>query len=201
MSINDNRIINIIDKFQKLTEKSTRELQINSQLNLKLNNSKTKLLTNENKIDELITKSANLDIFLEHLTSLILRSEFLESQLNNFERSIIDNSTIYSSTKDESFDGSLLDPNKKLHLDWRTTQTTYENLCLEYKYLSDQIKLANGYFPTSTKTISSPTTNITPSDTDTHTPTSSIIPNHETHNHVLNRLQSNCSSNLTSNRK
>lgn len=81
------------------------------------------------------TRLENLDIFEEHMTSLKLRCEFLDRQITNLEKQkyyIADQSDNFARFNDFNF-----------KMEWRTTETTLENLCTEFKYLKEQLDQAN----------------------------------------------------------
>lgn len=95
------------------------------------------------------TRLENLDIFEQHLTSLNLRCEFLDNQILNLENKQM------KTTGTEDFNSKI---------EWRATETTFENLSTEFQYLKDQLSIANEL--TLTKNISCDETTVPDSSLD-----------------------------------
>lgn len=96
------------------------------------------------------TRLENLDIFEQHLTSLNLRCEFLDKQVLNLENKIKIPS--YSTNINTPLQGmkEFKDRSNKMSnsikIEWKTTETTLENLCTEFSYLKEQLSIANNNF-------------------------------------------------------
>ncbi|ODV84058.1 hypothetical protein CANARDRAFT_24471 [[Candida] arabinofermentans NRRL YB-2248] len=138
MSTTIDKLNSLIDQFNELTSKSVESLNTNHQLSLEWHQIQNKLIEDEHRIEELQTKYENSSIFLQHLTSLSLRSEFLESQLHDTENQKCKSIT---ATKNQGL--KEFKEWKQQNLNWRTTETTFENLTMEYQYLTEQLKIAN----------------------------------------------------------
>lgn len=134
------RIDSLIGRLEELTRASECQLERNRGLSDDLHDLQKQMLEKEYKIEELSTRFDNSQIFLQHLASLNLRSEFLEKQLQSLET---DTEVSISATSNHGI--KEFRQWKENNLNWRTAETTYENLSLEYQYLSQQLKIANDY--------------------------------------------------------
>lgn len=122
----------------------------------KLDDLNQKLGSKETELYNIETRLENLDIFEQHLTSLNLRCQFLDKQISNLELKqkpkTASNKPSLSPLdgmrgfKDRSNIAPILDtPNKNIKIEWKTTETTLDNLCTEFKYLQDQLNIANNH--------------------------------------------------------
>ncbi|KAH3660071.1 hypothetical protein OGAPHI_007276 [Ogataea philodendri] len=105
------RLDDLIGKLSSLTVRSQETLQTNTELSQTLHNVRCELVANENKIVELNSKIESTTEYWHNLTSLALRTQLLEAQTLRDEEN---------------------------GLSWRATETTFENLEKEYRFLNGQ---------------------------------------------------------------
>ncbi|CDK26899.1 unnamed protein product [Kuraishia capsulata CBS 1993] len=103
----------------------------NTELVGKLVHQHTLLTEQESEMEDLTDQLDKSTLFAQELAALNLRSEFFEAQLSLLEAHTAVNFArgpdAYNDWKDRS-------------LNWRTTETTLDNLELEYRYLMNQYK-------------------------------------------------------------
>lgn len=116
---------------------SKKVLDVNKNLQKKLLSLNRELSAKNDQLYNIETQLENLDIFEQHMTSLNLRCEFLQKQVNNLERK--------HKVKDDTYLFKPDDFNSKI--EWRTTETTLDNLCTEFDYLKEQLTVVNGHIP------------------------------------------------------
>ncbi|KAG0688696.1 hypothetical protein C6P40_000610 [Pichia californica] len=140
-----------------LNKDSKSILSQNQHLQKRLEDLNKQLQYKDAELYNVETRLENLDIFEQHLTSLNLRCEFLDKQVSNLENkhrfthhttqqsfpSLSNNNTPLNGMR-EFKDRSCTNPNS-IKIEWRTTETTLENLCTEFNYLKDQLNIANNH--------------------------------------------------------
>lgn len=133
-------LIKLTDQSQQLIDENERVTNETEQLN-------NELITTERQIYQWSTKLNNFDIFDQHLTSLNMRCEFLDQQVGKLESRADNLQKIGRGIKAEVNLG--LSEFSRFGdtggMDWKTTETTLENLKKEFIYLSDQLKEANSF--------------------------------------------------------
>ncbi|VEU23096.1 DEKNAAC104189 [Brettanomyces naardenensis] len=130
----------LIGQMRGLTRRSNQQLVANQHLSAELHDMQTLIVSKESRIEELSTRYENSQIFLQHLASLSLRCDFLEKQLANLEVASLSANPI-SATRNLGL--NEFRQWKENSLNWRTVETTYDNLRLEYEYLTGQLRDAN----------------------------------------------------------
>ena len=131
-----------------LNRESRSVLMQNENLQQRLKDLNQQMNAKDTELYNLETRLENLDIFEQHLTSLNLRCEFLDKQVSNLESKqrvspplINSNLHLAKMTANSGLKG--FKDRSSLYIEWRTTETTFENLCTEFKYLKEQLSIAN----------------------------------------------------------
>ncbi|KAH3681025.1 hypothetical protein WICMUC_000006 [Wickerhamomyces mucosus] len=89
----------------------------------------------DEKIGKLNSNLQEYQYYLSQLNSLLIRSEYFETQLNFLENNRISNNFNNNNEEENDF--------KNKSLDWIITESTLENLQLEYNYLSRKLESLN----------------------------------------------------------
>lgn len=90
------------------------------------------------------TRIENLEIFEQHLTSLNLRCEFLDTQISSLENRQANYSLEQRLGHTHLLNGTS---DFNLKIERRTTRTTLDNLYTEFSYLKEQLSMANEQLP------------------------------------------------------
>lgn len=131
-----------------LNRESRTVLMENKTLQQRLHDLNQQMNAKNIELYNLETRLENLDIFEQHLTSLNLRCEFLDKQVSNLENKQKTSSPSYNTdvylTEITATTGLReFKDRSSLNIEWRTTETTFDNLCTEFKYLKEQLSIAN----------------------------------------------------------
>lgn len=131
-----------MDKISSFTRESNSVLSENKYLLQKLQELNNKIKIKNTQLYNIETRLENLDIFEQHMTSLNLRCEFLDNQISNLENKHLN---VYNNRSTQSIPRPT-DFNSKI--EWRTTETTLDNLSTEFNYLREQLEIANNQITT-----------------------------------------------------
>lgn len=133
-----------------LNRESQSVLTQNESLQNRLKDLNQQMNAKDTELYNLETRLENLDIFEQHLTSLNLRCEFLDKQVTNLESKQkvsppLFNTNLHLAKMRATPGLKGFKDRSCLNIEWRTTETTFENLCTEFKYLKEQLTIANNH--------------------------------------------------------
>lgn len=131
---NVKQVESIADRILQKSNNAISKIEENIKLTATLRKSNTLLSEIDTKIDDLTNNLQQYQYYLSQLSSLLIRSEFFEAQLNMLEAHNQLNSLRSSNGMPNLSDWRDKD------LNWRTTEATLENLYLEYQYLTTHMQ-------------------------------------------------------------
>lgn len=128
------QVESIADRILQKSSNAISKIEENIKLTTSLRKSNTLLSEIDTKIDDLTNNLQQYQFYLSQLSSLLIRSEFFEAQLNMLEAHNQLNSLRSSNGMPNLSDWRDKD------LNWRTTEATLDNLYLEYQYLTKHMQ-------------------------------------------------------------